>query len=291
MAIVTEQFYQKDGACYRQLVLRDGDATVTLTPAKGGMITGMTLGGEEYSWLRENNFERAERPRCGVPVLFPSCGSPKGGVHHFGGKAYPMENHGFADLLPWEVESIDGDGVTLSLQPNGLTKFVYPFDFDLAVTYALKGSTVTITTTVGNTGSEPMPFSLGFHPYFAATALENVSFDIKAATCADSFDGEQKPVPAQVELHKKEGADNSVVTLRGVQSPMVLTDQGNGHKVTVAFDEAFGKGVLWQQDAERFVCMEPWNGWANSLNEEGAHEVLAPGEYWTCSWSITMEKV
>ncbi len=71
---------------------------------------------------------------------------------------------------------------------------------------------------------------------------------------------------------------------------MVLTDAGNGHKVTVAFDEeAFGKGVLWQQDAERFVCMEPWNGWANSVNEAGRHEELAPGQTKTFAWTITIE--
>ena len=35
-------------------------------------------------------------------------------------------------------------------------------------------------------------------------------------------------------------------------------------------DETFDKGVLWQQDAENFVCMEPWNGWANSVNRRAS---------------------
>ena len=60
-----------------------------------------------------------------------------------------------------------------------------------------------------------------------------------------------------------------------------FTDKGNGHKVTVDADETFDKGVLWQQDAESFVCMEPWNGWANSVNEEGHHEVLDVDEAMT----------
>ena len=49
--------------------------------------------------------------------------------------------------------------------------------------------------------------------------------------------------------------------------------------------------MLWQQDAENFVCMEPWNGWANSVNEEGKHEVLDVDEAMTSEWSITIEKV
>ena len=78
--------------------------------------------------------------------------------------------------------------------------------------------------------------------------------------------------------------------LTGVKSPMQLTDAGNGHKVTVSFDESvFSNGVLWQQDAESFVCMEPWNGWANSVNEAGHHIELNPGESKEFKWSVTIE--
>ena len=48
------------------------------------------------------------------------------------------------------------------------------------------------------------------------------------------------------------------------------------------------RSVLWQQDAESFVCMEPWNGWANSVNEAGRHIELAPGASKTFAWSITI---
>ena len=92
-------------------------------------------------------------------------------------------------------------------------------------------------------------------------------------------------------LTRKEGADNTIRLMTGVEFPMTFTDKGNGHKVTVDADETFDKGVLWQQDAESFVCMEPWNGWANSVNEEGHHEVLDVDEAMTSEWSITIEKV
>ena len=92
-------------------------------------------------------------------------------------------------------------------------------------------------------------------------------------------------------LTRKEGSDNSIRLMTGVEFPMTFTDKGNGHKVTVDADESFTNGVLWQQDAENFVCMEPWNGWANSVNEEGKHEVLEPDEAMTSEWTITIEKV
>jgi len=202
-----------------------------------------------------------------------------------------MENHGFADLCAWDVESVGPDGVTLILESTPLTKFLYPFDFTVLMNYNLEGNTATINMTVINEGDTNMPFSFGFHPYFKASKLENVDFDIKCATCSESAKGEQPAAPEKITLTRKEGADNSVRLLTGVQFPMTLTDSGSGHKVTVDADDSFDHAVLWQQDAESFVCMEPWNGWANSVNEEGRHEVLEPDEAMTADWSITIEKV
>ena len=184
----------------------------------------------------------------------------------------------------------DDEAIELTLTPNGLTKFCYPFDFKLTMRYTLAGNTANLALTVENTGDKTLPFSVGFHPYFATSALENVTFDITAATCSENAAGEQPAAPAQITLTKVEGAADSTRLLTGVKSPMVFTDAGNGHKVTVAFDEPkFGKAVLWQQSAESFVCMEPWNGWANSVNEAGKHEQLAPGAASTFAWSVTIE--
>ena len=290
MAKLNEGVYEKYGVSYKTLTLTDGDFALTVTPEKGGMATSFTKAGDEYLWLRDKNFESTDRPRCGVPILFPNCGKPDDGVHHFNGADYPIENHGLADLLPWQVKSATDEAIELTLTPNGLTKFVYPFEFCLTMRYTLAGGKAGLALTVENKGDKAMPFSVGFHPYFAASKLENVNFDIKAATCSESAKGEQPAAPAQITLTKKDGAAESIRLLTGVKSPMVLTDSGNGHKVTVAFDEAvFGNGVLWQQNAETFVCMEPWNGWANSVNEDGKHETLAPGASKVFAWSITIE--
>ena len=252
---ITTQYVTENGACYEQYVITDPAAktSLTITPERGGMITGFTLDGDEYIWTRRPNFSE--------------------------------------DLCAWDVESVGPDGVTLALESTPLTKFLYPFDFTLLVNYNLEGNKAAISLTVINEGDKPMPFSFGYHPYFMASALENVDFDIKCATCSENAKGEQPAAPEKITLTRKEGADNTIRLLTGVQFPMTFTDKGNGHKVTVDADETFDKGVLWQQDAENFVCMEPWNGWANSVNEEGRHEVLDVDEAMTSEWSITIEKV
>ena len=154
------------------------------------------------------------------------------------------------------MESVGPDGVTLALESTPLTKFLYPFDFTLLVNYNLEGNKAAISLTVINEGDKPMPFSFGYHPT-SCFRSENVDFDIKCATCSENAKGEQPAAPEKITLTRKEGADNTIRLLTGVQFPMTFTDKGNGHKVTVDADETFDKGVLWQQDAENFVCMEP----------------------------------
>ena len=203
---ITTRYITENGACYEQYVITDPEAktALTITPERGGMITSFTLDGEEFVWTRRPNFSECNRPRFGVPVLFPSCGNPDNGVHIFDGKAYPMENHGFADLCAWDVESVGPDGVTLILESTPLTKFLYPFDFTVLMNYNLEGNTAAINMTVINEGDTNMPFSFGFHPYFKASKLENVDFDIHCATCSESAKGEQPAAPEKITLTRKE---------------------------------------------------------------------------------------
>ena len=265
MSNLTFGIYEKYGVSYKTMTLTDGEYALTVTPEKGGMATSFTKNGDEYLWLRDKNFESTDRPRCGIPILFPNCGKP-------------------------EVKSADDSAIELTLTPNGLTKFVYPFDFALTMRYTLTGSTATLALTVANTGDKALPFSVGFHPYFAASKLENVAFDINAATCSENAKGEQPAAPETITLTRKEGSADSIRLMTGVKSPMRLSDSGSGHKVAVAFDESvFTNAVLWQQDAESFVCMEPWNGWANSVNEEGRHIELNPGKSKEFKRSVTIE--
>ena len=102
MSTIQTGTYEKYGVRYATLTLTDGDYALTVTPEKGGMATSFTKNGEEYLWLRDKNFESTDRPRCGIPILFPNCGKPDGGVHLFGAADYPIEAHGLADLVPWQ---------------------------------------------------------------------------------------------------------------------------------------------------------------------------------------------
>ena len=79
---------------------------------------------------------------------------------------------------------------------------------------------------------------------------------------------------------------SSCIPVRSISKTIRLKREKLRHQEEL--DQLELKQDQWQQDAETFVCMEPWNGWANSVNEAGRHIELAPGASKTFAWSITI---
>lgn len=265
---------------YDAYVLTDTDAgtAAVIVPEKGGMLTSFTKSGDEFLWLREPNFSLPERPRCAVPVLFPACGrSPEAG-NEFGGKRYPMDIHGIVHTVPWHVtgeDTLDGAALTLCYESNETSRASYPFDFRLTFTYVLQGNSITLLQRYENTGETDMPFSFGFHPYFAVSDVRNLTWHLHAELQADPDNGVNYPAPETVDFPYDD--DQTTRYYKKVESPMAFHDSKTGHTVAVYFDEHFKNAVLWSQCQLGFVCMEPWNGFPGSLNTP-EHEILAPGE-------------
>lgn len=275
---------------YECYTLADTDAgtTAVIVPEKGGMAVSLTKGGEEFCWLRHPNFEQPERPRCGVPICFPVCGPTPDEGNEFLGARYPMTVHGLLHSVPWHYDgedTHDGASLTVAVHDDAETRKSYPFAFRVRVTYTLRGTKLCVAQTYENTGSEAMPFSFGFHPYFSITHVDNLVWDLRAENVRDAATGALTPF-AGVDFPYD--ADQTTRHYAGVQSPMSFLDKGNGHRVTVAFDRHFTNAVLWQQGAERFVCMEPWNGYPGSLR--GAHETLPAGESLHAEFTIEWDK-
>ena len=115
-----------------------------------------------------------------------------------------MENHGFADLCAWDVESVGPDGVTLILESTPLTKFLYPFDFTVLMNYNLEGNTAAINMTVINEGDTNMPFSFGFHQMCIRDRLTNTQMWDQDLT---KIEGLEAAVLADLEKIRTEGAE------------------------------------------------------------------------------------
>jgi aldose 1-epimerase len=75
-------------------------------------------------------------------------------------------NHGLSSKVDFKVLKHQGNQLVLGHRFG--SDMGYPFDVELEVTYRLGSDSLEVTAVAQNNELEPVPFALGFHPYFLA---------------------------------------------------------------------------------------------------------------------------
>jgi aldose 1-epimerase len=120
--------------------------------------------------------------RSGVPILFPFPNRIRDGRYSWDGREYqlPLNDsarknaiHGFVCRRPWRVvDQQAGDGGASvtgefhSARDAADCRGLWPADYRLRVRYALTPGRLRFETEISNPDDRPLPFGLGFHPYF-----------------------------------------------------------------------------------------------------------------------------
>ena len=258
-------------------ILRHGDMSAVILPEKGGTLTRLTRKGRDFIYEDPENLNSPERPRCGIPFLFPMFGRLQDETYTWEGQSYHMGIHGFAHTSCWQIADSAGDFVRLVLESSPETKAMYPFDFRVSLIYRLELNQLSIKLKFENTGNVPMPFNYGFHPYFLTEKPENIHVETAAETFFDFAVGGRAFGSGSVTLSVPQGAPEAGAAFMGVTGPTVLHNEAEARKLTMDFDPSFHTHVLWTQAGKRFLCVEPVNGSADGLNT-GNYMTLAPGE-------------
>ncbi len=259
-------------------ILRQGELTAVILPEKGGTLTRLMRKGRDFIYEDPENLQSQERPRCGIPFLFPMFGRLKDETYTWNGKSYHMGIHGFAHTSPWEVGESGTDFIELILESSPETRAMYPFDFRVTLTYRLELNQLSIRLKFENTGDVPMPFNYGFHPYFLTEKAENVQVEARAGVKIDFATGKALPFGEGVlSLTIPEGAPEAGAALAQLGSPTAIRIPSEGRQITMAQDESFTQLILWTQAGKHFLCVEPINGSPDGLNT-GNYLTLAPGE-------------
>ena len=265
----------------------DQGCTATIAPAKGATVVSLTRAGEEYLYRDGQNLRSSERPRCGIPFLFPIFGRLKEGRFSWKGREYPMEIHGFAHTSAWRAEQQRSDRLVLSLEHNAQTWSQYPFAFRMELTFQVREGSLIIHPSLRNQGQEPMPFQYGFHPYFLTPNPESVRVEIHANFFMDG-QSEQPRLFGQGQggIVLAEGAGEAGGAFLGVEGSSVV-DLGD-RKVTISQNGDYPTLILWTQAGKPFLCVEPICGTPNGLNT-GDCRMLYPGETWEGKIKFTPE--
>lgn len=267
---------------YKTYILSDEKANSKLevVPDRGGIITQWQVNGKEILYLDTERFTHPDLSiRGGIPILFPICGNLPDNTYTYQGKEYHLKQHGFARDLPWQVisqETLDAASISLVLFSSDRTLAVYPFHFELAFTYKIKGNTLEIRQRYTNHGSETMPFSTGLHPYFLTTDKTQLSFQIPACQYQDQRTKEIKTFKGNFDFNNDEidiafsNLTSKTATVIDASRQLQL-DLNYGSETC----EVYSKLVFWTLKGKDFYCLEPWSAARNALNT-GENLILLP---------------
>ena len=262
----------------QEYVISDGlNTRAVILPDKGATVVSFQYKGAEFLYRDQENLDSPERPRCGIPFLFPIFGRLEGSRYTWNGIPYTMEIHGFGHTSAWQVAQYQPHSLRLVLETSEATLAQYPFPFRVTLEFTVTDGRLTIGQTYENLGHSPMPYNYGFHPYFLTEKPENIAVETTADLFYDFAVGGKPFGHGNVSIRVPDGAPETGAALMGVHGPTVLHNAVEGRKLTMEFDSSYHTHVLWTQAGKKFLCVEPINGTANGLNT-GKYLTLNPGE-------------
>lgn len=220
-----------------------------VVPERGGLITGWRCAGAELLYLDLERFrDPALSVRGGIPVLFPICGGLPAGT-------LPLPQHGFARDQPWQLAPLgDGQGICLTLEDSDASRAVYPHAFCLELSARLQPRALQLTIRVVNRGTEPLPFSLGLHPYIAVSSLQAVTLEGLPEQLVDQA-AAMAPCSREQVLERLAGG---VDVLGEASGPVALVDRGLGRRLVLRPSAPLDLVVAWTDPPRAMLCLEPW---------------------------------
>lgn len=262
-----------------------------------------------------------------APVLFPHVGRIKDGFYTYKGKEYNLVNNGMSRDMEHKIIAQDEKSVTFELTESEETFPKFPWKFSLKTYYELKDDGLIFTTTVTNTDSSEMLFSLGSHTAFCCPR----NTDAAGITNSDyQYEFEVKEplttvlLNSEAQLATDEDGTAPCTKLYGEKDAGIIPINekgfGNGHFFTKFSSNWVGLRnkkdnslikvncanypylMVWQGgngaegiSGNGFNCIEPWYGTADAENTDHSWEnkpaliSLESGKSFTADQSIMLE--
>ena len=300
------------------------DTRVSIMPSVGNIAFDMQVNGHRVLRTPPGGSEafKAAPNGMGIPFMGPWINRLDEQAFYANGRRYPFDMtlgnirgtipiHGFVTTTDqWRVTSMNATGDAASLtsrleffrQPAWMKQ--WPFAHTIEMTYRLKDGVLEVATAVTNVSAEPMPISIGFHPYFQLTDSPRDDWTLSvgarrrwllAANKVPTGDTEPIerffPDPSAAPLREYDLDDVFGDLVRDGQGRATVSVKGRGQQLDVIVGPRFKSAVIWAPKPQNFICLEPMAAITNAINmaHRGAYselENLAPGGVWRESFWI-----
>jgi galactose mutarotase-like enzyme len=250
--------------------------------------------GDDKWWLRR------------APVLFPVVGKLKDNSFQVNLERYNLGQHGFARDKDFSLIERKNNKLVFSLCSDESTLKIYPFHFELLITYEIRSNILKITYEVKNTDQKEIFFSIGAHPGFNCPLSKDELFsdyylEFEKTESLDRhllegglFTGLTEPVMIdsnKIDLSYDLFTKDAIVFKNMRSAYIYLKSKKNKHSLKFNFSD-FPYFGIWTKPGAPFICLEPWCGIADNQNFRGELKGkegiigLYPGNSFLRSYSI-----
>lgn len=248
-----------------------------------------------------------------APHLFPIVGELKDGMFLYHDQSYRLSRHGFARHSDnFIVDEQSKNRLRLKLRYSPETLVHYPFKFEFLVGYVLEANQIKITYTVKNLDDKTLYFSVGGHPAFKCPVYPEETYEdyhlqfefpdtspthlLNVGT--GLFNSQTEPVfktPGTIPLHDHL-FDKDALVFKDLKSKRVaLVSKNHGEILNFNFGDFPYLGI-WAKPKAKFVCIEPWQGLADSensnhiLSDKEGIVSLDNNKYYEATYSIEIHE-
>lgn len=226
---------------------------------------------EEVLWEADAKYWKRH-----APVLFPNVGKTYKNTVKIKDVQYPTVQHGFARDHEFQCRYVDEKKAEFLLTSTDETKKVYPYDFQLIITYILDENRINVKWEVKNPSDETIYFTIGGHPAFRFGKPEEKKEDYILR-----FPGKEKLSYVLIDPREEAVDPTAVSELKLKQECCPVTEQ-LFEKDALIFDhtqieevwlcrkkgtpyvgvkaKGFPSFGIWSVKDAPFVCLEPWMG-------------------------------
>ncbi len=218
-------------------------------------------------------------------VLFPVVGRLKNSISKYNNKIIKFtKNHGLARYTEFKPVKYrlkkENASILLEMKSDNETKESYPFDFKFSIMYKIYNKKLKVIFRVKNLSKEePLFFSLGWHPGFAVKGKWNLLvksniFNYYEVADNGLLTGKMSRINKDY-FYKLIKSDLKKAVVLGIDDKKKRKIEFNNGKenIILKFQDFEFLGI-WSEDSNKFICIEPWQGTDDFVEQKNFNEKL-----------------
>ena len=244
----------------------------------------------------------------GIPLLYPWANRLAAPQYTVAGQTvvlgapagrYPVDPAGLPihgampGLLSWEAELPDPSRLAATLQwRSDALRELFPFSHRVEVQASVDDGTLRLATSVHADGGDPVPVSFGYHPYLTLPGSDRRDWQVQLGA-QQRLELDQQMIPTgervAVEQRKLRLGDLSLDDgFADLSTPARFVVSDGERTLAATFEEGYDWAQVYAPPEHDFICLEPMTAPTDALRSGVSLPVIAPGESYRASFTLTL---